>query len=229
MTFGNDNKTMIRDWKSDRDERMQIPRAIQTCCITYFMELGNRAGEQSLKKMGHLFRLNEALLTSLPSQEGNWMNLPEGHDFDRSQIALFSIGQGHASISPLHVNAITSAIASGSWHQPYLISEQKNTTSINLIGQGHITEASLMHVRKGFKLATQNPSIASRAKIDGTHIGGHTGTATSFKNYYGWFTGYAPFEKPKYSITVMLKDQNTPSKYAASIASKVFNLLLNKE
>ena len=232
MTFGTDHKIEIRDWKPDRDERMKIPRALHTSCNTYFMELAIRAGQEPLEELGNLLHLNEPLLPALGSKKGNWMTY---YQENRTQIALTALGQGTVSLSPLNINSITSALATGSWHQPYLVSGQNKTySSINLIGQGHITEDSLAQIRKGLHLAVnEREGTAKRASVDGYQIAGKTGTAQVKPNpnlsNLSWFTGYAPFDKPAYSITVMLEGPNSGGKFAAPIASEIITSLLNKQ
>lgn len=234
MAFGREGKLKLRDWKRNRDERMKIPRALQTSCNTYFMELGIRADQGPLIKMGDLFHLNESLLSSLPSSKGLWMTLPKGQNFTRAHIALSTLGQGDTLLSPLHINAITSAIATGSWHQPHLVSGQKTTKpSVPLIGQGQITADSLEHIREGLNLAINaKGGTATRAAIEEIQVAGKTATAQRGGNpditHNSWFTGYAPYKKPEYSITVMLEGPNSGGKFAAPIASEIFKFLLGK-
>lgn len=256
MTFGTNRNISIRDWKRDRDEMMRIPRALQTSCNTYFMELAIQAGKEPLEELGNLLHLNEPLLPILHSQKGFWMTrYDKDHQISRIDIALAAVGQGYTTLSPLHINAITSALATGSWHQPHLISDQKMTyPSINLVGQGHITEDSLAQIRKGLYLAVNESGgtarkaaldkiliagksgklrtpegTAKRVEVKGLTVAGKTGTAQLGTQqtlaYLSWFTGYAPFEKPEYAITVMLEGPNSGGKFAAPIASKIINNL----
>jgi len=103
-----------------------------------------------------------------------------------------------------------------------------------LVGQGNITEDSFMQIRKGLHLAVnERGGTATRASVDGYQIAGKTGTAqvkpTPNLSTLSWFTGYAPFDKPAYSITVMLEGPNSGGKFAAPIASEIITSLLNKQ
>lgn len=229
MELGN---VKIRDWKTDRDELLRIPEALETSCNTYFMELAIRTGEEPLTQIGEILHLNEAPLDSLTSSKGHWNKIPDGEAYTPAILALTSLGQGRTSLTPLHVSTITSAIASGTWHQPNLLQGQPPTKpSTSLIGQGQITADSLNTIRKGMHLTIHGKrGTAKSAELPGVNLAGKTGTAMIKKDkestHNSWFTGYGPFEEPKYSVTVLLSGANSGGKFAAPIAKEVFEYLL---
>lgn len=231
MEFG---RTKIHDWNPKRDELLRIPEALATSCNTYFMELAIRTGEESLNQIGEIFHLNEAPLTSLTSSRGNWNQVPKGEDVSRTSLALTSLGQGRTLLSPLHVSTMTSAIASGTWHQPFLIQGQTpSKPSTPLIGQGQITADSLNTIREGMRLSIHGKrGTAQRATIPGINLAGKTGTA-QFKRSYPttncWFTGYGPYEEPEYAVTVLLSGATSGGKNAAPVAKEVFDYLLSEK
>ena len=55
--------------------------------------------------------------------------------------------------------------------------------------------------------------------------GGKTGSAEGTLNQrniiYGWFTGFFPYEKPKYVITVVIEEADSGSRTAAPIFEKI--------
>jgi len=232
MAFG---RVKIRDWKTTRNEKFRIPGALEQSCNTYFMELGIRAGEESLSHMGQLLHLHEPPLSSLPSSKSRWMFFPDGENPTRASLAVATLGQGHSTMTPLHINTITSALATGSWHEPHLvIGQPKSRPSVSLSGQGNITADSLKAIRTGLHLAVHGDrGTAKRAAIPGLQLAGKSGTAQLNRNkaptHNSWFTGYGPYENPKYSITVMLNGATSGGRFAAPMAAAVFELLLGSQ
>jgi penicillin-binding protein 2 len=59
-------------------------------------------------------------------------------------------------------------------------------------------------------------------------VAGKTGTAeVAGKQSYAWFVTYAPIEKPKYLIVVMMEQAGGGSVAAAPIAEKIYEYLFN--
>lgn len=226
------DRIKIRDWKSDRDELFRIPGALEQSCNTYFVRLGIRAGLDSMTEIGKLLHLNEPPLDLTFSKKGKWMIFPPDEEPDDVSIAVSSLGQGRNVMSPLHVSTITSAIATGSWHKPHLILDQRpsqDTTA--LIGKGNITAASLDTIRKGMNLTIHGDRGTSKlAAIPNVILAGKTGTAqVNAKKRNSWFTGFGPYESPKYSVTVFLEGAESGGKFATPIAAQIFEILFQEK
>lgn len=226
------DRTKIRDWKSDRDDLFRIPGALEQSCNTYFVRLGIRAGLDSMTEIGKLLHLNESPLDLTFSKKGQWMIFLPDEEPDDLSIAVASLGQGRNVMSPLHVNTITSAIATGSWHKPYLVLEQglfQDSTA--LIGKGKITAASLDNIRKGMNLTIHGDRGTSKlAAIPNVTLAGKTRTAqVNAKKRNSWFTGYGPYEDPEYSVTVFLEGADSGGRFAAPMAAGIFKKLLLEE
>lgn len=226
------DRTKIRDWKTNRNEAFRIPGALEQSCNTYFMRLAIRTGRESLTEIGNLLHLNDPPLESISSAKSNWMNFPPDFEPTDLSLAITSLGQGAIVMSPLQVNTITSAIASGFWEQPRLVSNEWKSTS--LFGEGEITNESLKIIREGMHLAIHGKrGTAKNAAVPSLQLAGKTGTAqlgkTGGPTHNSWFTGYGPYEAPKYSVTVMLSGANSGGRFAAPIAAEVFKRLLTKD
>ncbi|MEN8681389.1 MAG: penicillin-binding transpeptidase domain-containing protein, partial [Akkermansiaceae bacterium] len=224
-------KIRIRDWKSDRNESFRIPGALEQSCNTYFVRLGIRAGRESLTEVGNILHLNGSPLEALYSRNSQWMTFPPGEEVDDLSLATASLGQGHTLMSPFHVSSITSAIASGFWHKPHLIFSGENSrASTALTGQGKITGESLDAIRKGMHLTIHGDRGTSKlAAIPGINLAGKTGTAQVGRGAANsWFTGYGPYEDPRYTVTVMLSGAKSGGRFAAPIAAEIFKSLLKR-
>lgn len=224
----------IPDWKRNRDERLTIPEAIESSCGTYFMQLAARADDQSMNTVGKLLHLNEINLNSLPAQASSWPWVPKDRPQHPSVLAMSAIGQGHSLITPVDAATMTSAIATGTWHQPHLVvGEKKTKAPVDLTDSGKITSDSLQHIRHGMHLAVHgDQKTAGNASVPGIQIAGIPSTAQTIhrgkRSRNCWFTGYGPYQKPQFTVTVFLSGATSGGKSAAPIASEVFTVLLKK-
>ncbi len=225
----------MRNFKKSPAENLRIPSALETGHNCYFYQFGLRTGENALRDVGQLLHLNEPALSSLPSSKPLWMRkFANGPKARPSDLALVSIGQGMTLLSPLDVTSVTSAIATGTWQQAHLLlGEQKTKPPVPLIGKGQITAESLQTIRSGMHLAIHGErGVAKRAALPKTQLAGQTGTAIYDENAAtpfsscSWFSGYGPYEAPKYTVTVLLDSPDTRKKNSVPIAKEVFSYLL---
>lgn len=226
-------KIKIRDWKQGRDERLRIPEAIETSCGTYFMQLAARADDKAMNAVGGLLRLNRINLKSLPSTASSWPGMPRDRPQQPTDLAMSAIGQAHTRITPLDATSMMSAIATGTWRQPYLVAGKKPLPSTSLLHKGKISGSSLRAIRAGLHLAVHGEKCtAGKASVNGIKVAGLSSTAQTIiggkRARNSWFTGYAPYEKPQFTVTVFLSGAASGGTFAAPIASEVFSELLKK-
>lgn len=227
-------KIKLRDWMNNRSEDLTISSALETSCNTYFYQLALLAGEEAFRETGALFHLNKPSLPVLQGGTSTWPKSPHSSNSPKVELALAAIGHGQSLISPLEINAITSAISTGTWHQPHLIlGEEHERPSFNLVGQGKITRKSLSQIRHGMNLVVQGErGTAKRAAVPGIQLAGKTATVQTHPrgklSQNTWFTGYGPYENPRYAVTVFLEGAPGSGTHAAPLAAKVFSSLLQK-
>ena len=202
-------KVSIKDWNTKRNETLELPLALRTSCNTYFVQLALETGYDAMKETGKLLNLGQPHL-SIPESEGRWMVKRHGDTtpWTDVELALATLGLGETELTPLQVNSMTSAIATGIWRKPYLAERpDEPEAQATLVGKGKITRDSINLIQQGMVEAVNFPKgTAGRAKIEGWTVAGKTGTAMLGKHKRAkWFTGYAPADKPKYSITVMVE------------------------
>ena len=154
----------------------------------------------------------------------------------------FSIGQ-YDTYTPIQLSQYINTIANnGIRVKPHLLKEVRNNnnikvfeTNINILGVVNTKEEYLKRVQEGFK-EVMLPSGTGYGLIELRHIpAGKTGTSESFLDTTGdgkidtqtisnVFVGYAPFDEPKVSFTVVSPDvthPNTKINYTSSINRRV--------
>ena len=115
------------------------------------------------------------------------------------------IGQGVMSVSPLQIATMTSSIANGGYRiSPHLVKQLETPTpQFTPIKMSHsrLIGSKKQHldlVEKGMRGVVQEGSGRFFVNNNSIAIAGKTGTAPNPHGYsHGWFTSFAPFEKPK--------------------------------
>ena len=67
-----------------------------------------------------------------------------------------------------------------------------------------------------------------RARVDGVHVGGKTGTAQNSGRDHAWFTAFAPAEDPELVVVVLAENAGNGSEVAAPMARKVLSAYFEK-
>ncbi len=72
------------------------------------------------------------------------------------------------------------------------------------------------------------------AKVDGLKIGGKTGTAEveragKMVDKTTWFASFAPVDRPKWAVVVMVESGASGGKTCAPVAKKIYEALLARE
>ena len=146
------------------------------------------------------------------------------------------IGQSYLKIPPIQMLVATAAIANGGYIlKPKIVkqidnNEQTIETEISK-KKIDISENNLKIMMDAMKLAADPYGTAFTGEPDNINIGAKTGTAEyGFPTYneegnaeyktHGWFTAFAPFNKPEIAIIVFLKN-GVGSTHAAPVAKEI--------
>jgi penicillin-binding protein 2 len=121
-----------------------------------------------------------------------------------------SIGQGALTVTPLQMAVLVSAVANGgNVYRPRLIkSDHENGT---LIRKMDWSREALKILRSGMHDVIQaETGTGKRAKLPDIEMAGKTGTAEyggkASRKKYGWMIVFAPFDKPRYAIAMVVEE-----------------------
>ena len=184
-----------RDWKRTGHGIVNMNKAIAESCDTYFYELANRLGIDSMHDMGNRFRLGVRTGIDLPGEttglmpSRQWKRKRHNQPWYPGETLIVGIGQGYMLSTPLQLATLASCIAMrGHCHVPHTLKTRldhekgrnntaneswyvsiKNERHWDLIIDGMI---SVMHGKTG---------TARRSAADAEYrIAGKTGTAQVF-------------------------------------------------
>ena len=150
----------------------------------------------------------ERTFASLPGQLPDLSASP-------NRVAYLGFGQGGLLLTPMHVAALTAAVANGGLlAQPHL--ELGAETQVRRLWSAPIA-AEVAQLMRASVLEGTSRAVA----IPGLSICGKTGTAETSGRDHAWFTCFAPADKPRLVITVLVEHGGYGAAAALPIARKL--------
>jgi penicillin-binding protein 2 len=232
-------------WKPSGHGTLQLQDAIKMSCNGFFYRYGIAAGIDNISHVGNLLGLGQMSgipLTGeasgeLPSKE--WLSQRYPNDRWRDgYTANTAIGQGFVLVTPLQMAMVAATVANGGVaYYPRLIDkvmsqdgnivlQEPAKVRADLTKDAGITPAQIEVVRRGmWKVVNEDGGTARRARVPDVEVAGKTGTAEfafrGTKDNRVWFIGFAPYEKPRYAVCVMVEGGKAGGLVAAPIVGKI--------
>ncbi len=220
--------------KTHEDREMDMEEAFALSCNSSFIRIGEITGAEEILEMAEKLGFGQKLCFTIPEEMAGY--LPEVQE---EGIGNISIGQGKIQVTPLQVTSMMATIANnGIRNDPQLVD--------SLITEKGLTVKKLERSRPQIVL---NPTTSRLLKemlhsvtVSGTgtlanmeEYGGSCGKTSSAQTginegevVHGWFSGFVPYEKPQYAITVFMYDGKSGGGSAAPIFKEVAVEILNR-
>ena len=212
--------------------RCTLDRGFYDSCNIVFAKLGDKIGIKNFIAYTKKFHLLDPADVALPSSTGR---MADFRGF-KGEIAMVeaAFGQGASMFSPFHIARLTAAIANhGHVLQPYLV-QKVETPGKRVLLQGKAKDFGQAVSRTaadqvaGMMVGVVEKGTGQVAAISGVTVAGKTGSAQiNNKPANGWFTCFAPAEKPRAVVTVIIEGGETGSGSAAPVARRVLEQLLD--
>ncbi|OGC49864.1 penicillin-binding protein 2 [candidate division WWE3 bacterium RIFCSPHIGHO2_01_FULL_40_23] len=241
--------SFFRDWYSGGRGLIDVKRAIQISCDTFFYTVSGGYGVQ--KGMGIEYLSIEAKKLGFGKELGidvegevkglfpdpDWKKADRDEDWYLGDTYITSIGQGNILATPLQVNAMTAFFANkGKVYKPYLVKNIEGEPPIEpkLIIEETSDSYFINVVREGMKMVmidggTAYPFFDFELKHPDIELAGKTGTA-EFGNpveigdkTHAWFTVFGPYDDPSIVLTVFLEGGGSGSTDAAPVAREILD------
>lgn len=207
--------------------------AFADSCNSAFAMIGSGLEEKPFQKLLDNLLFDQPLPYEMPSAQSH-AGLKGADTEARLQLA---IGQGETTMSPLHLNMITAAIANnGVMMKPYVVdhvqtAEGKLIEQINPVRIRQIAEEKTISRMKELMAAVVEEGTASRLSGASYTAAGKTGSAeynVKTKESHAWFTGFAPVDDPRICITVIIEGAGSGGGYAVPMARTVLDAYFEK-
>lgn len=235
-------------WKREGHGHLNVVEALQHSCDVYFYEISQKIGVDKISAMAA--RLGFGSLTGIDLVGEKAALLPtrkwkeeNRHDSWRIGDTLnLSIGQGFLNATPIQMAKMAAQIANGGMEiTPHLVKKRTEIPSKKLLG---LKPAHLKIIQTGMGLVMNEEGgtgYASRFNLNGQKMAGKTASTQvrritlkereegiksqdelDWKHRdHGIFVGFAPLNKPKYAIAVVIEHGGGGARSAAPIASKI--------
>ena len=217
--------------------RLTLDQALTISCNTAFAKLAVDLGAPAIRAEAELFGLNdqaaEVPLTVAPSTVGPIA--------DAAKLAESGIGQQDVRMTPLQAAMLSAAVANhGTLMKPYLV-EQESAPNLSVLSkaspqkQSQPVTAAQAAVLTSMMEHVVTQGTGRGARIPGVRVAGKTGTAETVRGAapHAWFTGFAPADKPRIAVAVVLENggvagnETTGGKAAAPVAAAVMKTYLD--
>jgi len=212
---------------------VDMTRAIQVSCNSYFYNLVRRIGFERWTKYGKMFGFGQKTGVDIPDEQTATIPSPEYFDklygkrgWTEGYIISLGIGQGEMGASPMQMVRYAAALGSGTLLQPRLVRAYRDKNSGAMLELPPVQEklpiskSTFDLVRNGMLLAVEN-GTGGRARVPNVKVAGKTGTAQNpHGEDHAWFICFAPFEKPTVAIAVLVENAGFGGTIAAPIAGE---------
>ncbi|MDP9279070.1 MAG: penicillin-binding protein 2 [Gemmatimonadota bacterium] len=215
----------FRCWEKKGHGSLDLEGAIKHSCDVYFYQLGLKIGLSNFIAGGIRLSMRDRSGIDLPEEtQARW---PDGiayynrkygpRGWSNASTLNLAIGQGENSQTVVNMAKLYSAFASkGQAPRPeiaHLVPQRKQVFNLSRLQDSVVLE--------GLKAVLEAGGTAGASAIQGLTLAGKTGTAQNTGGAdHGWFVGFAPADKPKIVVAVLLEFGLHGSR-AAHIASAI--------
>lgn len=238
-------------WKRGGHGHMNLENSLVQSCDVYYYDISQRVGIDKISEMAnklgcgirHDIPMSAVAEGLAPTQQ--WKHVRRGEAWRKGDTLNSSIGQGFTLASPLQLAVYAARMASGKALQPRLI-KSLGDEPLDLAEPEplDIRTSSLRAIRKAmYNVSNGRRGTARRSRVvaEGFEIAGKTGTSQVrnitaaerargvFRNEdlpwerrdHALFVAFAPYDNPKYAISVVVEHGGGGSTAAAPVARDI--------
>jgi penicillin-binding protein 2 len=253
ITLGK-SKHKFRCWSRYGHGTVGLRKAIRESCDVYFynkaLKTGINAMAKSLKEMG----LGVKTGVDLPREKAGimpdkaWKKQRFNQSWYKGETVISSIGQGYDLSSPLQVARYTAYLATKRLPTPRFVNKVVGKKLEETYKEFEVNEQHLNTIRLGMYDVCNSAKGTAKSTMSNLPIvvAGKTGTSQvvsipqgekkrmleSQLDYYSrshaWLTTYAPYENPKYVVTVLVEHGGHGGSTAGPIAAEIYKWMANE-
>ena len=245
--------TTFHCWNKRGHGTIDVVQALEQSCDVYFYQIALKTGIDRIHNMALRLGLGDVTGIDLPGEKQgvipkrSWKLDSRGVVWTPGETVIAGIGQGFVLTTPLQLAVMTARIANGKYAvTPRLQSDDKPVEFAPL----EISPAIIRVLQKGMRAVTSGSrGTARRHDIKGDGMAGKTGTVQVKRiskeqrekgivdnidrpwkeRDHALFVGYAPFETPRYAISVVVEHGGSGSSMAAPIAKDIMSYVLKQD
>lgn len=215
---------------------INVTKAIQESCNSFFFQLSLKLGLDKMIEYGKMFGFGSRTGVDIPEEKaGNYPSIAQLNKSYKGYIPKglllnYSIGQGEILVTPLQMASYAATLANGGTiYQPHIVKKAYNNITnryepINYRSKKLDLAPDIMDIiHKGMYDVVNTPGgTAYSIRIPELNICGKTSTAQNpHGKDHGWFICYAPKDKPRIAMAVMVENMGFGGVVAAPIAKEI--------
>jgi peptidoglycan glycosyltransferase len=220
---------------------VNLHQALQYSINSVFCEIGKRLGGLEILEQSRRFGFYSDPPLDTPPEERAASGLYDGGDLyqpkDRFDVdpGRLAFGQERMLVTPLQMAMVVGAVANrGVLMQPRLVQRvQKRNGSLvsrpDSSELGRVMSAETARDLTAMMQSAVSNGTGTAAQLSGIPVAGKTGTAETgvAGRNHTWFIAFAPADRPRVAIAVVVENQSgTGGTVAAPIAKQVMEALL---
>lgn len=227
-------------WKRAGHGNVNLTNSLRHSCDLYYYEMAQRTGIEKIAAMGRRLGLGDSFDLPLPGMSSGlmpdkqWKRTKRGAEWVIGDSLNAAIGQGFVLTTPMQLAVMTSRLATGREIVPRLVKSIDGVEQpIERGGSLEINENMLRSVRRGMYEVSNHArgtAYGSRIVAEGKRMAGKTGTSQTRnvvvnnkdvpweERDHALFVAYAPYDAPKYAVSVVIEHGGGGSTAAAPVA-----------
>ena len=242
-----EEQRVFNAWKEGGHGYTDLNKALVESSNPYFMNLSVKYEKSKFVKLLQSSSFGSKICEDCYPQQFSplindaWKQKNFGKDLYKGDFINLGIGQGYMLTSPLHLSLIAAILASkGKYKIPYL----SKSNDSDLVIDVEIEEADWVKLNQSLiDVVYSKNGTGYRIEAGELNLAGKSGTAqlveiNSREEYnevrknpdlrdHAIFIGYAPYDDPRYSISVIIENGESGGRVAGPIARDVLQELVN--
>jgi penicillin-binding protein 2 len=251
--------TRFHCWSKNGHGSLDLHGGLKHSCDVFFFETARRVGIDKIAAMSHRLGLGTDTEIDLPGARPGLIptrewRIAHGHYWNIGDTINCGIGQGYVQVTPLQLAVYASRIATGRAVVPHLTRSiggviQPGAQAEDWPSMG-LSEKGLQAVRSGmFAVVNEPGGTAALARLPGVLLAGKTGSSQvrhvsrelrehgNFKSEnlaweyrpHALFVAFAPYDAPRYALSVVVEHGNAGALAAAPIARDIMSDTLARD
>ncbi len=228
------DRRVFRCWKNKKHGKIKLQDAIANSCNVYFYQLGMYVGMDKIYKVAKKMNLGEYSQDIFDKEKkglipnNKWKRQHIGAGWYPGDTANMSVGQGYVLVNPMQLLKMISAIAmEGKMYSPYIlkmvIDSNRNIIEKNiprLEKDINISSDIFRYIKEGMRRVTEY-GTAQFLNLP-LEIASKSGTAENPSgDDHAWFACFAPINKPRIAIVVLVENGGYGSVAAMPVAREI--------
>ena len=229
-------------------------QAIAQSCDVYFYQIALKTGIERIHNMAKRMGLGEITNVGIPDEKvgimpnREWKKNTRGTVWTPGETVIAGIGQGFVLTTPIQLSVMTARLANGKKAVKAKLLSEATKNSDDFLPL-NINSSVLREIQRSMRsVISSGRGTARKYELNGYALAGKTGTVqvkriTKAEREEGiidnidrrWkdrdhalFVGYAPYDKPKYAISVIVEHGGSGSSMAAPIARDILQFALER-